>query len=89
MSLHSLNFVYLSPRQKCENWKTCWLTSCTSFLGSTVAMGAAVVALAVVVIVDLHGASDTRVWTRQAPWYVLCARAVCVMCREFAAWVYV
>ena len=26
-----------------------------------------------------------RAWTRQAPWYVPCAGAACVVCREFAA----
>ena len=28
-------------------------------------------------------------WTRQAPWYLPCGEAVCVVCREFAACVYI
>ena len=34
-------------------------------------------------------ASYARAWTRQAPWYVPCAPAVCVRCGEFAACAYV
>ena len=54
-----------------------------------VAVGAAVVAVAVVVFIDLYRVGDKRAWTRQAPWYVACARAVCVVCRKFVACVYV
>ena len=32
--------------------------------------------------------SGARAWTRQAPWYVPCGEAVCVMCREFLACVH-
>ena len=30
-----------------------------------------------------------RAWTRQAPWYMPCARAACLVCREFAICAYV
>ena len=52
---------------------------------AAVATGAAVV----VVVVDFDFAGGLRAWTRQAPWYLPCGEAVCVVCREFAASVYV
>ena len=39
----------------------------------------AVGVVVVVVLVDLYCASDAWEWTRQAPWYVPCARAVYVV----------
>ena len=33
-------------------------------------------------------AGCARVWTRQAPWYVPCARAACILCCEFVACAY-
>ena len=33
--------------------------------------------------------SCARAWTRQAPWYVTCASAACILCREFVACAYV
>ena len=33
--------------------------------------------------------SCARAWTRQAPWYVPCALAACILCREFVACTYV
>ena len=32
--------------------------------------------------------SCARAWTRQAPWYVPCALAACILCREFVACTY-
>ena len=49
-----------------------------------VAMGAAVF-VGVVVVVDFDFAGGPRAWTRQAPWYVPCGEAVCIVCREFLA----
>ena len=43
----------------------------------------------VVVVVDVDFAGGARAWTRQAPWYLLCGEAVCIVCCEFAACVYV
>ena len=37
----------------------------------------------VVIVVDFAGGS--RAWTRQAPWYLPCGEAVCVVCHEFVA----
>ena len=33
--------------------------------------------------------SCARAWTRQAPWYVPCASAACILCREFVTCAYV
>ena len=30
-----------------------------------------------------------RAWMREAPWYVPCASATCILCREFAICAYV
>ena len=59
-----------------------------------VAVGLVVVALEVIIVfivvtIGLYCAGDPRAWTRQTPWYVPCARAVCVVCRDFAACVHV
>ena len=51
-----------------------------------VAAGAIVV---VVVVVDFDFAGGARAWTRQAPLYLPCGEAVCVVCCEFAVCVYV
>ena len=32
--------------------------------------------------------SGARAWTRQAPWYMPCREAVCVVCHEFPACVH-
>ena len=42
----------------------------------------------VVVVVDFDFASGAQAWTRQAPWYLPCGEAVCVVCHEFAACVH-
>ena len=48
-----------------------------------------VVAMPIVVVVGFCCSRDAWAWTRQAPWYMPCAQAVCVMCCEFVACVYV
>ena len=52
-------------------------------------MGAVVVVVVIVVVVDFNFAGGARAWTRQAPWYLPCDEAVCIVCHEFAACVYV
>ena len=47
------------------------------------------VAIVVVLVFDFYFACGARAWKRQAPWYLPCGEAVCVMCHEFAARVYV
>ena len=49
-----------------------------------VVVGAVVVV--VVVVVDFAGGA--RAWTRQAPWYLPCGEAVCIVCCDFAACVH-
>ena len=38
-----------------------------------------------VYVPDFIEVSCARAWTRQAPWYVPCASAACILCCEFAA----
>ena len=43
----------------------------------------------VVVVVDFNFADGAWAWTRQAPWHLPCGEAMCVVCPEFAACVYI
>ena len=50
------------------------------------------VVAAAAVVVALFGFYCTGgawAWTRQAPWYMPCGEAVCVVCHEFATYVHV
>ena len=39
--------------------------------------------MVVVVVVDSDYASSAQAWTRQAPWYMPCGKAMCVVCCKF------
>ena len=54
-----------------------------------VAMRAAIFVVVVVVVVDSDSADGALAWTRQAPWYLPCGEAMCVVFCEFVACVYV
>ena len=54
-------------------------------VGGPVATRAAIFVVVVVVVVV---AGVGRAWTRQAPWYVPCGEAMCVVCHKFPACVH-
>ena len=55
-------------------------------VGGAVATGAAIFVV-VVVVVDFDYTGVARAWTRQAPRYLPCGEAVCIMFCEFVAYV--